>query len=682
MTVTQKNRAFRVESSLGSDDLLFQRMSGTEQLGQLFEFYVDVLSESHSIDLNKVLGESMTIVMEIDDKTTRYFNGIVTSFAQDGSVGDLARYRAVVRPWLWLLTRTSDCRIFQNQSVPEIVAEVMKQKGFTDVKKSLSGQYAKREYCVQYRETDFDFISRLLESEGIYYYFTHEKKKHTLVLSDSQSSHSKTTGYDKIPYYPLGGSNRRERDHIYDWSFSREVQPGTVAITDYDFEKPKADLKVKSAASRSHAQSKFEMFDYPGGFVETKNGENYAKARIESWQSQHEIVTGRGNARGIASGALFTLEKYPRSDQNREHLVISVTHELESDSYQTGGGGTAEPYKCTFRAIDSKQSFRLPFTTPRPTIYGPQTAVVVGKKNEDIWTDKYGRVKVQFHWDRYGKKDENSSCWVRVAQMWAGKKWGGIHIPRIGQEVVVEFLEGNPDRPLITGSVYNADQMPPYDLPTSMTQSGIKTRTTKQGNDKTFNELRFDDKKDKELVYMHAERDFERVVENNDTLKVGFDKKDKGDQVTQIYNNCQLTIEKGNRQVEIKELDDILTVTKGNQKVTVENDCTLDVKSGGRAVTIAGKDDVLTVSKGNLNNTVSQGDYSLKIDSGKCVIEAGTSITLKVGGSSIKIESSKISIKSNEVSVTGDSKAVLKGTKATVEASGDCTIKGSIVKIN
>ncbi|MCA9189747.1 MAG: type VI secretion system tip protein VgrG, partial [Planctomycetales bacterium] len=339
MTRTQQNRAFQVETPLGKDVLLFYRLSGTEKLGALFEFQLEVLSENHSINPDELLGRSVTASVEIDSDKTRYFNGLATTFIQDGCIGDLARYRIAVRPWLWLLTRTADCRIFQNKSVPEIVTEVFKQKGFTDVKKSLNGTYAKREYCVQYSETDFDFASRLLESEGIYYYFAHEKGKHTLVLADGRGSHQTVSGYDKVPYFPPGGTVRRERDHIDSWSFSREVQPGTFATTDFDFTRPKADLQVKSSVKRNHAQSAFEVFNYPGGYLETKDGEGIVRARIEQYHSHFEQSVGTGNARGLATGSLFKLEKFPRQDQNSEYLLTSVTYNIESDSYQSSGGG-------------------------------------------------------------------------------------------------------------------------------------------------------------------------------------------------------------------------------------------------------------------------------------------------------------------------------------------------------
>ena len=387
-----------------------------------------------------------------------------------------------LHPWLWFLTRTADCRIFQEMAVPEIIKQVFRDHGFTDFEEALSGDYRRWTYCVQYRETDFNFVSRLMEQEGIYYYFKHESNRHMLVLSDSVSSHDPFPGYEKIPYFPPDEHLIREKHYIHEWSISREIQPGTYALTEYDFENPKANLLVKSAIDRNHAQSKLEIFDYPGEYLTASEGDAYVRARIEELHAEYELTQGQSNARGLAVGSLFQLTDYPREDQNQEYLVVSATHEMESDAYSSGSaGGSEDVYTCSFTALSSKQQFRAERTTPKPLVQGPQTAMVVGPSGEEIHTDKFGRVKVQFHWDRYGKKDQNSSCWVRVAQLWAGTQWGGIHIPRIGQEVIVEFLEGDPDHPIITGRVYNNDNMPPYGLPANATQSGIKSRSSKGG---------------------------------------------------------------------------------------------------------------------------------------------------------------------------------------------------------
>ncbi len=492
MATLQSERAIEVTTPLGEDVLLFHRMTASESLGRLFQFNLDLLSNDPNIDFNRLLGQNVTVKLELPEDETRYFNGFVSRFSQEGSVDDFNAYSMTLHPWLWFLTRTADCRIFQEMTVPDIIKQVFRDHGFTDFEEALSGTYRSWTYCVQYRETDFNFVSRLMEQEGIYYYFRHESNRHMLVLADSVSSHDPFPGYEKIPYFPPDEHLRREEHHIHEWTISQEVQPGVYALTDYDFENPKANLQVKSSIARDHAQAKMEIFDYPGEYTQTNDGDAYVRARIEEIHAEFEQVQGQANARGLAVGSLFELVDYPREDQNQEYLVVSATYELESDAYSSGSSESAEDvYACSFTALSSKQQYRPERTTPKPLVQGPQTAMVVGPSGEEIHTDQYSRVKVQFHWDRYGKKDQNSSCWVRVAQLWAGTQWGGIHIPRIGQEVIVEFLEGDPDHPIITGRVYNKDNMPPYGLPANATQSGIKSRSSKGGSADNFNELRF-----------------------------------------------------------------------------------------------------------------------------------------------------------------------------------------------
>jgi type VI secretion system secreted protein VgrG len=689
-----------VTSPLGPDKLLFYRMTAHERLGRLFEFHLEVLSENPAIALHDVVAQPLGVHVEPPEGTPRHFHGLVTQFRLAGTLGRLARYSATVRPWLWFLTRTADCKIFQAMTVPDIIQAVFRDLGFTDFESKLSGTYRTWDYCVQYRESDFDFVSRLMEQEGIYYYFRHEEAKHTLVLSDAIGAHEPAPGCAEVPFYPPTAHARRERDHLFEWSVFQEVQSGSYSLKDFDFEKPKANLLVVKQASpaRTHPQASHEVYDYPGEYVVAADGENYAKARIEERQWQYEQVQGKGTALGLAVGSLFTLTGYDvREDQNREYLIVESTHRLQAAEYETSGAAASEVGgQCDITAIPSSQPFRTPCLTSKPTISGPQTAIVVGPSGEEIWTDKYGRVKVQFHWDRYGTSNENSSCWVRVSQLWAGKQWGGIHIPRIGHEVIVDFLEGDPDRPIITGRVYNADAMPPYALPDNQTQSGIKSRSSKQGTADNFNELRFEDLKDQEEVYFHAEKNFNRVVENNDTLKVGFEKADKGDQTIEIHNNQKLVIGNdksadGSQTIEIwkdrtttiKEGHETLTIKKGNRTETIEtgND-SLTITKGNRTETIDKGNDSLTVSQGNQSITISQGDQTVTISAGKNVTEAGTSIELKVGQSSIKLEAAKITIKSVEIAIEGQAKLNAKSPLTEVAGDGALTLKGGIIKIN
>jgi type VI secretion system secreted protein VgrG len=474
-------------------ELRIESMHGSEQLGHLYEYELDLFSANEAINIDAVLGQPVTVKLETAGGGERYFNGIVTRFSQLGrSEGGYATYQATLRPWLWLLTRTTDCRIFQEMAVPDIIKQVCKDQGFTDIEDKLSGSYRNWVYCVQYRETDFNFVSRLMEQEGMYYFFKQEDGKHTLVLCDGMSSHESVG--DPIPYHLPGSSDLGREECVSDWFLTREVQPGAYVLNDYNAEKPKASLQSRALVKRDHAEAEYEVYDYPGEYLESGDGDQYAGIRIEELQALFEEVKGNSDSRALTTGGLFQLEQCPRDDQNRKYLLVSTNYELNSDAQASGESSGQAIYGCTFTAIDSRTPYRTPRTTPKPLVQGPQTAVVVGPSGEEIYPDKFGRVKVQFHWDRYGAMDENSSCWIRVAHVWAGKGWGGQTIPRIGQEVMVEFLEGDPDRPIITGRVYNADNMPPYALPANKTQSGIKSRSTKGGGGDNFNEVRFEDK--------------------------------------------------------------------------------------------------------------------------------------------------------------------------------------------
>jgi type VI secretion system secreted protein VgrG len=469
-----EQRQVWVESPLG-EELLFRRMTGREELGRPFVYELDLLSERIDLGFENLLGQGMTVRHRVAEEHDRSFHGLVSRFSLIGRVGRLALYRAELRPWLWFLTRTANCRIFQEQGVPDIAKEVFREHGFSDFEEGLSEAYDPREYCVQYRESDFDFVSRLLEQEGIYYYFQHEPGKHTLVLADSYSAHAAVPGLEELPFRPDREEAVRAA-HVWDWRLDQQVQPGAVALDEYDFERPRADLAVRSQIAREHAIATEEVFDYPGGYVDLELGERYARVGMEELAAAHERVHGEGDPWGLHAGHLFRLAEFPREDQNREYLVVAAHHELVAEAYETGTGSDDGDvrYTCRLEAMDSQQPFRPARTTPVAVVRGPQTAVVVGQSGEEIWTDKYGRVKVQFHWDRYGQSDDASSCWVRVSQNWAGKNWGGMFVPHVGHEVIVDFLEGDPDRPVVTGRVYNADNMPPEGLPGARTKSIIR----------------------------------------------------------------------------------------------------------------------------------------------------------------------------------------------------------------
>jgi type VI secretion system secreted protein VgrG len=420
------------------------------------------------------------------------------------------------------------------------------------------------------------------------------------------------------------------------------VQTGKVALNAFDFEAPTKTLKSATPAGWDYANGTYEVYDYPGNYTESGDGDHYSRVFMEELAAQQERVSGSGNVGGLAAGSLITLQRHPLSEQNREYLVLSTDYRLESDTYEsTSGGDAGLDVEVSFVAQDAKRPYRSERLTPKPMVRGPQTAIVVGKSGEEIWTDKYGRIKVQFHWDRYSESDEKSSCWIRVAHPWAGKTWGAVAVPRIGQEVVVSFLEGDPDRPLVVGSVYNGDQMPPYTLPDNKTQSGVKSRSTKGAGTANFNELRFEDKKGGEDVYFHAEKDFHRLVENDDDLKV-----------------------QNKQTIEIKQ-DRTETITDGNETVTI--------KKGNRTVEL---------STGNDSLTVKQGNRTVKINMGKSETEAMQSIELKVGQSSVKLDQKGVTINGMMVNIEGQTLVGVKGLKTDVNGDAMLTLKGGITMIN
>jgi type VI secretion system secreted protein VgrG len=609
---TQKNRELAIETPLGQDALLLIRMSGTEELGRLFEYNLELASENQQIEAEDIVGKNVTILLNLGAGRTRYFNGHVSSFTQLTTADRLARYKVIVVPWLWLLSRTADCRIFQEKTVPEIIKQIFRDRGFTDFEDGLSGSYRTWEYCVQYRETDFSFVSRLMEQEGIYYYFKHENGKHSLVLADSYSAHEADPEFYELKYHSADKGTATE-ECISDWVVETHLQPGSYTMQDFDFTNTKKDLKARAIINRKHAHAGFEIFDYPGEYTETGDGEGYARKRIEELQAQYEVATAISDSRGICTGFTFSLADHPRGDQNREHLITSANYTIQGDEIFSAGGGASECiYSCSFTAIDSSQPFRSPRITAKPSISGPQTAIVVGPSGEEIHTDKYGRVKVEFHWDRYSKADENSSCWIRVAQVWAGKNWGAMYIPRIGQEVIVEFLEGDPDRPIITGRVYNAQAKPPYGLPGNKTMSTLKSNSSRGGDG--FNEIRFEDKKEEEQIFIHAEKDEDVRVKNDAKEWVGQDRHliVKRDQLEEVGGDKHLTV-------------------KGDQNEKIDGSVSLD----------AGMD---LQQKVGMKHTLEAGQ-DVHIEAGmKVVIEAGRQLSLKAGASFIDIGPSGVAI--------------------------------------
>lgn len=523
MAETQQDRRLKLVTPLGEDVLLITRFTGDEELSRGFRYELDLASTNGKVKFDDIIGANVTIKMEEALTGARTFNGFVSEFYQLEADEDLARYRAVVVPWFWFLTRVSDCRIFQQKTIPEIIEEVFGSRGFSQYELRLSGSYKPLEYCVQYRETDFNFVSRLMEQEGICYYFVHKDGEHTMILADASSAHDPCPGAETVGYFPW--SRGRDLLGIRSWVREGRVCPGAFAQTDFDFKSPGKRLLSDTSNPKSHEHADYEIYDYPGEYLDRGVGDNYSAIRMQELQARHESHRGEADIAGLQVGHQFKLEQAYRDDDNRKYLVTSLRHEIHSNPFSSLAATTTERfYRCRLVAIPASVEFRPARETPKPLITGPQTAIVTGPSGEEIYTDEYGRVKVHFHWHRHDDSDEKSSCWIRVSQYWAGKQWGAIHIPRIGQEVVVEFLEGDPDRPIVTGRVYNGDQMPPYGLPANKTQSGIKSRSSMGGGAANFNEIRMEDKKGSEQLYIHAEKNQDNVVENDETTQVGHDR--------------------------------------------------------------------------------------------------------------------------------------------------------------
>jgi type VI secretion system secreted protein VgrG len=620
---TQDNLSLAVTTPLGKDVLILQELTGTESLSELFHFTLVMRSATgvQDLDLTKLVNQSLTVTLTGDQGAKRIINGLCTRVVQTAT-----SYIAELRPWLWKLGLASDCRIFQTKTAVEIIKQVCTDLGYNDLKDSTTATYAQRDYCVQYDETSLNFVLRLMEDEGIFYSFSHEDGKHTLVLADDVSACADIAGTATVPYLLLPtGKQWLVADHITDCSLEQGVVSGNYQSDDYNFTTPSTELKATAAGTiTGHT-----IYEYPGHYQIKDTGDSRAALRIAELQAPAKSLSGAGLVRAFTAGCKFTLKSHPRSDLNAAWVLHSVSHRA-----------AAREYDNRFTALPAETVFRPRRRTPVPRIAGSQTATVVGKSGEEIYTDQYGRIKVQFHWDQLGKKDENSSCWVRVSQGWAGKNWGSFFLPRIGMEVLVSFLEGNPDQPIVTGCVYNGTNPVPYTLDADQTKSTIKTNSSKDG--KGYNEIRFEDKTDSEELYIQAQKDMTVLVNNQRTVTI-----DKADDT--------LTLNEGNRTI---------TVTKGNE--------TLSVK-GTRGVTVEGAE--TRTNKDAFSQTVTK-DYTLKVD-GDLSIEASGAITITAGkGLTVKSTQAMSLTSSAGLTAKATSDATVQGMNATLKADVGATVQG------
>ena len=565
MAYTQTNRRIAISTPLGKDVLLLRGLAGTETISQLFCFDLDLLSESDSIKFSDVVGKNVTLRIFDVKGAERQWNGFISRFSQGPQGNRFTTYRAQMVPWLWFLSRTADCRIFQKKKVPDIIKKIFGDLGFKDFELRLYGNFTPRDYCVQYRETDLNFVSRLMEEEGICYYFQHKDNKHVLILANDPAAHDPCPSQKTARYEPGGGSIPFE-DTVNQWHYQEEFRPGAWAHTDYNFETPSSSLAVTLKG-----RNPYEIYEFPGEHDVRSEGDRLARIRLQEQAVPASVSQGVSGCRYFSAGFRFTLQDHYRNDLNQAYLLTSVHHSAtEGGDYEAGSGGEEEfSYRNSFECIPFSTPFRPARITPQPFVQGCQTAVVVGPAGEEIYTDKHGRVKVQFHWDREGKKNENSSCWIRVSHPWAGQGWGAVSIPRIGQEVVVDFLEGDPDRPMIIGRVYNAERMPPFGMPAGAVISGIKSNSTPGGGG--YNEISLNDTKGKELIQVHGQYDMDSKIEHDDRLWIGHDETIKidHDRTEEVKHDEKIKI--GNDKAEVIVRDRSLDVQRDKSETVARN---------------------------------------------------------------------------------------------------------------
>ena len=698
-TASQQDRRLELRTAAGKDALLVRRILWHEELSQPFHLQVELLTSKPDLNFDKLLGDAVCLRYQWGVRgKERFFHGHINHLEEAGVDHSFIVYRATIVPWLWFLSRTHDCRIFQNQSVPDIVAKIFSELPGSKHRKRLARSYSPREYCVQYRESDFDFVSRLLEEEGIYYYFEHTQDGHTLVLADDKAAHDPSPGHAQIRFQAPTGPGAVPVDRILAWTCMRQVEPGRLVLKDYNFTEPRSPLLAQAAARRRHALGDLEVFDYPGRYQKADQGERYSKLRLEELQARTRLYHGESSVHTLAAGQLFSLQNHYRPEANQQYLLTRVNMELANNAYQGGTGDSGLNFHCQVGAIESAQPFRPARLTPKPVVRGPQTAVVVGPKGEEIYVDENAQVKVQFHWDRYGKRDENSSCWVRVSQPWAGKGYGGMNIPRIGCEVIVDFLEGDPDQPIITGRVYNQDTMPNASnagrdgkpgnsLPNSIKQAAMmtsfKSQSTPGGGG--ANEITMNDDAGSEGLFFKAQKDEihnvgndrEDSVGNNETRKVA------NDRSREVGNNE--TVKVGvNRD---KNVGSNETETIGaNKSVTIGANLTEKIgKNMSLSVTMM-KDE-----KVGLASTESVGAAKMLSVGAAYQISVGGVMNETVGGAKmveVALSSSETvggtaSLKAKKVTITADDEIAIKvgGAQITMKKSGDISIKGNNIKI-
>ncbi|WP_415884453.1 type VI secretion system Vgr family protein [Neptuniibacter sp. QD34_54] len=622
MFLKSNEERFFFEAHGAGDEFHLVRMSGKETLSQSFRFEVEVVSKYPDIELTPTLGQTGLITLH--DQTnagepyTRYIHGIVTEAELEETNLRQSTYHFVVEPKTELLNLRSGCRIFQQQTTQEIVTTLLEEAGFSsdEFEFKLQEPHPAREYCVQYNETELHFIQRLLEEEGIHYHFEHEESLHRIIFSDSSASHLPIPNEAVIPYFHDAQGALREQ-HIFRFDYTEEVVSGRSQIRDYDFTRPK--LKLESY-KQAELDEMLEVYTYPGRFQTTDIGDQYAQVLLQSINAERKIAVAESDVNRLIPGFSFTLDEHERDELNAEYYITQIEHKCAQPQVLEQGATTeGSSYSNRIKAIPFDVPYRAPITTAVPIVHGCQTAIVCGPEGEEIYTDQYGQIKVQFHWDRIGQRDEHSSCWMRVSQLFAGNQRGSMFIPRIGEEVLIDFLEGNPDRPIVTGRLYHGLNRSPYPLPDNKTKSTIKTNSTKGGDG--FNEIRIEDKKGEEQIFTHAEKDMEQVTRNDHKEWVG---------------NEHHKIVESNEYRHIKGDEHVKTQQRYSRRVN------------GDMHLIIGQDHQLKVAK----NQYTYAGEELHFTTGvKHALEAGVEISFKAGGSLVTINPGGVTFKGPQVTL-------------------------------
>jgi type VI secretion system secreted protein VgrG len=692
-------------------ETFLRKASIHEGLSQLTETELLVYSKAENVDLGGIIGRRTNIHMEDENKKIRMFTGICVSAESIGFRNGWQNYILELRPWFWVLTRRRDCRVFQGKTTVKIIEEVLSGAGFSDfdTKKLTYKDYKTRDYCVQYRETDYDFVCRLMEEEGIYFYFQYATNAMTpekLVLGDSSSAHSAVPGHDTIKFRRASDVFPGE-EHADNWRKVEKLTSGKVSLTDFDFMKPEANMLMNfDDPQKIHAQSKFEVYDYPGhhrvenDFPGSKmQGDRFSTVRLQSLSVEREVYGGDCNVRALAAGQIFSLKEHQNAAFNQKYMVMTATHFVQDENIVRDASKAtqitplrrdfpermqSQAYGCMLSTIPAAVEFRAPRNTKWPAIPGLHTATVVGKEGEEIWTDEQGRIKVAFHWDRFGSANENSSCWVRVVTPWSGDGYGMVALPRMGQEVVIQFEEGNPDRPICTGMLYNHPKKPAYEFPAHQTQLGIRTKSSKKGKENEYNELMFDDLKGSELMRIQAQKDHQELIKNRSAVTIGLDKHElvdeEGKMKAEVKDGSLSEVIKRNVTRVINEGNHDFTIKKGDETIKLETGShTLEIKKD-KTQTIEGKH-TKTIS-GNDATTVKTGNMTVDVKAGKISMTAAQKIELKVGGSTVTIDPVSVTIKTTMLKFEATAMAEVKAPVTTVKGDAMLTLKGGMIMIN